>query len=229
MSSTPPRPFGEAHAAVYDEQADKLGWMRDALQACLLQVTAALRDDARVVCVGAGTGAELLLLARARPGWTFTAVDPAPAMLAICRRRVEAAGLAGRVLLHEGTLDALPATAPFDAATAILVSQFVLDRGARRGFFVEIARRLRPGGLLATVDLATAPGTPDFEALWPVWSGAFVRAGLAAPQREVIAQHVDLLPPADLAELIASAGFEAPVRCFQALLLHGWLARRAEP
>lgn len=227
MSSTPPRPFGEAHAAVYDEQADKLGFLRDALQACLLQVLASLPDEARVVCVGAGTGAEVLSLARAHPGWRFVAVDPAPAMLAICRERIDAAGLADRVTFHEGTLDSLPPAAPFDAATAVLVSQFVLDRAQRRGFFAEIARRLRPGGLLATVDLATAPGTPAFEALWPVWAAMFERVGLPAPQREMMERHVGLLAPADVAALIAAGGFEPPVQYFQALLMHGWFTRRA--
>jgi hypothetical protein len=44
----------------------------------------------------------------------------------------------------------------------------------------------------------------------------------AAWERDVV-----ILPPAEVASIIESGGFEAPVRFFQAGLIHAWFARRA--
>jgi tRNA (cmo5U34)-methyltransferase len=177
-ASSPGQLFDQDRALVYDEQADRLAPFRDAMHLCLRMVMSGLPADARVACVGAGTGAELLTLAAANPGWRFTAIDPAPAMLARCRQRAEAAGIAARCAFHEGGLDTLPPSDPFDAATAILVSHFLVDTTARRQFFVEIARRVRPGGLLVSCDLATELGSPTFDSLFQVWETTFRHVGL---------------------------------------------------
>jgi tRNA (cmo5U34)-methyltransferase len=64
----------------------------------------------------------------------------------ICCKKVDEAGIASRCEFHEGYLDSLPRTEPFDAATSILVSQFLTGPNQRRDFFHQISRRLRPGG-----------------------------------------------------------------------------------
>src|SRR3712207_7126151 len=53
---------------------------------------------------------------------------------------------ASRCAFHAGYLDSLPPAEAFDVATALLVSQFILDRAARSGLFRGIGERLRPGG-----------------------------------------------------------------------------------
>ncbi len=40
------------------------------------------------------------------------------------------------------------------------------------------------------------------------------------------AKDVAILPPADVASIIESGGFEAPVQFFQAGLIHAWFAKR---
>ena len=75
----------------------------------------------------AGTGQELVYLAEKFPRWRFAAVEPSAPMLAVCRRKAEERGVAPRCVFHEGYLDSLPPSAPFDAATSLLVSQFILD------------------------------------------------------------------------------------------------------
>lgn len=87
-----------------------------------------------------GTGSELIYLAQRFPQWHFTAVEPSAPMLDVCRRRVEACGIASRCVFHEGYLDSLPGSGAFDAATSLLVSHFILERGARSNFFRAIAK-----------------------------------------------------------------------------------------
>jgi tRNA (cmo5U34)-methyltransferase len=219
--------FDEAAAESYDERFAKLAALRDALNLVTQLALGDLPADARVLCVGAGTGAELLHLAAAFPGWRFTAVDPAAAMLARCRTRAEAAGIASRCTFHEGTVDTLPDGDAFHGATALLVSQFVIDRDARRDFFAAIADRLLPGSPLMTADLAWTTPRDALVALWKrAWLHADIPAENVERMAETFGRDVAVLDPEEVAALIRVAGFEAPLRCFQTLMIHGWLARR---
>jgi tRNA (cmo5U34)-methyltransferase len=226
---TAPALFDESHAASYDERFAKLVPMRDALHLVTQLALSELPPDARVLCVGAGTGAELLHLAAAFPSWRFTAVDPSEPMLRRCRARVEEAGLSARCRLHQGTVEDLsPEDGPFDGATALLVSQFLVEPEARRRFFRAIAGRLRAGAPLVVADLACAAAP---EGLVDLWGRAWLHAGVPAEQvarlREPFGKLVAVLSPEEVEAIIAAGGFEAPLRCFQSVLIHGWLARRA--
>ncbi|MCX6048907.1 MAG: class I SAM-dependent methyltransferase, partial [Chloroflexi bacterium] len=144
----------DQQAASYDQQWRKLAPINDALHLLTSTVLSELPPQAKILCVGAGTGAEILYLAQKFPEWRFTAVEPSTAMLDVCRRRVEEQGIAARCLFHAGYLDSLPSHGSFDAATAFLVSQFILEREVRSKFFQSIAERLCPTGLLVSSDLA---------------------------------------------------------------------------
>jgi len=140
----------DQHAATYDETWRTLAPLREALQLVLDAAFASMPADANLLCVGSGTGAEIVPLAERHPDWRFTAVEPSGAMLGTFRAKAEAAGIASRCRLHQGYLASLPASDLFDGATSILVSQFVTDAVARQGFFRDIAQRLRPGGQLVS-------------------------------------------------------------------------------
>lgn len=221
----------DQQAPGYDRQWAKLAPLRDALHLLTTSLFAALPADARVLCVGAGTGVELAHLAHAFPQWQFTAVDPSGAMLEQCRLRAEDEGILQRCRFHEGYVDDLPETSLHDAATSFLVSQFIVEREARIGFFRDIARRLHPGGLLATSDLASDTTSIAFEALVQVWMRLMASAdvGPEAQQRmrEAWKKDVAILPPAEVAGLVEAGGFDAPVQFHQAGLIHAWFARRS--
>lgn len=223
-----PVPFDEDHAARYDDQFRELMPLRDALHLVTRLALCELPPEARILSVGAGTGAEILALAPRFPGWRFTAVDTSAPMLERCRERIEAAGLASRCALHHGQLRDLPDDAPFDGATTILVSQFVVDPEARRRFFADIARRLRPGGLMVAADLCA--DSLDGE-LAELWTRAWRLSGATGEQLEgmkrAIGSLFSVVPARELEALIRSAGFDAPTRCFQTLFIHGWLAQRS--
>ena len=218
--------FDAARASVYDAQADNMAPVRDTLHYCLRLVVSSLPEDARIVCVGAGTGSEMSMLAKLHPAWKFVAVEPAPAMLERCRQRAESEGFAERCEFHEGTLDTLPKGDLFDLATSLLVSHFIVDIDERQSFYSEIAKRLRSGGLLVTCDLATELGTHNFEQLYLAWEALFTLAGLTMG-RQAFGTAIGMLSPQAVERLIASSGFDAPVPFYQAVFMPGWFARRS--
>lgn len=221
----------DQQAAGYDQQWARMAPINDNLYFLLESVFAEVPGDARALCVGVGTGAELAHLAQTFPGWRFTAVEPSGAMLVVCRKRAEDEGFALRCEFHEGYLDSLPAGEAHDVATCFLVSQFILDRDARVGFFRGIAKRLAPGGLLASSDLASDVGSADYAALLNAWmnmmAGADIPAEARERMRQAYANDVAILPPETVASIIESAGFESSVRFFQAGLIHAWFSKRA--
>jgi tRNA (cmo5U34)-methyltransferase len=231
MSSSEPIVFDEERAKSYDDRFAKLAPMRDALHFLTQLVTRSQRDDARVLCVGAGTGAELIALARAFPAWRFTAVEPAPAMLDVCRQRCEAEGISSRCTLHEGYLDSLSATDPFDVATCMLVSHFLTDRKERHALFRGIASRLREGGMLVSADLSFDPDAEKQTSLLAMWTTMLQFTGMDEADtnqyREALERDVAPLPPKDVEAIIESAGFGPAVPFFQTLLIRAWYAQRS--
>jgi tRNA (cmo5U34)-methyltransferase len=220
----------DQQAAGYDQQWAKLAPIREGLHFLLESVFAPLPGDARILCVGVGTGAELAHLARRFPRWTFTAVEPSGAMLEACRRQAEAADFASRCRFHHGYVESLPAGDPHDGATCFLVSQFILDRAQRSGLFRAIGERMRPGGVLASSDLASETGTPGHEALVDAWMAMMTAAGLPPENlrnmRKAWEKDVAILPPDEVAQVIAAGGFDTPVRFYQAGLINAWFARK---
>jgi tRNA (cmo5U34)-methyltransferase len=194
-------------------------------------VLAELRDDARCLCLGVGTGSELIDLAQRHPGWSFTAVELSVPMLDVCRRKAEASGVASRCVFHACYLEALPPSEPFDVATALLVSQFILDRTVRENFFREIADQLRPGGVLICADLAADTASPEYEHLLQVWwrvmRGADVPTDGLDRMREAYDRDVAILPPEEVAAIIAAGGFDPSVQFLQTGLIHAWFAQRS--
>lgn len=223
----------DKQASSYDQQWHNLSPINAALHLLTHSVLAELPPQARILCVGAGTGAEILYLAQKFPEWHFTAVEPSTAMLEVCRQRAAELGIASRCLFHPGYLDALPPTEAFDAATAFLVSQFILEPPVRSTFFQGIAERLGPGGILVSSDLAgdlAAPAGQDLLGLWfRVMTG---HGALSSPEgivrmREAYRRDVAVLPPQDVGDIIMRGGFDAPVLFFQAGMIHAWYAKRS--
>lgn len=224
----------DRQAATYDRKWSRLAPINDALHLLTGAVLAELPSTARILCVGAGTGTEILYLAGRFPGWHFTAVEPSAAMLEVCRRRAEERGILSRCVFHSGYLDSLPLEESYDAATAFLVSQFILERAERSQFFQGIAQRLRPEGMLVSADLAgDVTGAAECPGLLEVWFQVMQDGG-ALPNPEEIermrgayTRDVAVLPPGEICEIIRRGGFDAPVQFFQAGMIHGWFGRQS--
>jgi demethylmenaquinone methyltransferase/2-methoxy-6-polyprenyl-1,4-benzoquinol methylase len=122
-----------------------------------------------VLDVATGTAAVAIELVR-QTGCSVVGLDQSPEMLAEARRRVSAAGLAGRIELVEGTADALPfEDASFDGLTFTYLLRYVDEPGRT---LRELARVVRPGGSIASLEF----GVP--EGLWRGPWEVYVRVGL---------------------------------------------------
>jgi tRNA (cmo5U34)-methyltransferase len=204
--------------------------MRDSLNFLIRSILAELPINAQILCVGVGTGSELIDLAQAFPQWQFTAVEPAVPILDICRQRVEQIGITSRCTFHEGYLDSLPGSNSFDAATCLFVSHFILSPEERCNFFSQIARRLNPQGYLINADIAPDLSSSAYPGVLAVWLGIMKSAGIPdeglGKMRAAYGRDVAVLPPSEVGSMIANSGFDLPVLFFQSLLMHAWYAKR---
>lgn len=223
--------FDESRAATYDMHMAKVAPLVDALRLLTRLALAGLPANAHILCVGVGTGAELLDLAQAFPLWQFTAVEPAAAMLAICRTRAQALGVADRCHFHAGYLDSLPPTNAFDGATCLLVSHFLVNSTERSEFFHQIAQRLLPGGILVSSDLSADLASEQYKELLQLHKRMLRHAEFAQQQIEQFCnsygREVALLPGADMEAIIRAGGFESVVPIYQTLLIKAWCSRVA--
>ncbi|OYP34618.1 SAM-dependent methyltransferase [Rhodopirellula sp. MGV] len=220
----------DQQAANYDAQWAKTEAIRNCLFLLLDSHFAELPENSRVLCVGAGTGAEMEHFAKAQPDWSFTVVEPSGEMLELCRERAEAGGFADRCVFHHGYLETLEMAEQHDAATSFLVSQFFLDRDDRRAFFAEIASRLKPNGLLASSDLSCDQAAADYDVLLESWMRMLAMStndeAVVARIRKAYVNDVAVRPIDEVTSIIKSAGFENATPFFQAGLIHAWISTR---
>jgi len=217
-------------AGSYDKTWEKLAAVNDSLHLLMGAVLAGIPEKARILCVGAGTGAELVYMAKKFPHWTFTAVDPSAAMLDVCRRRLKEMEMEDRCEFHTDYLENLSLPDDYDAATSILVSQFIQDKEQRTAFFRNIAARLKPGGLLISADLSGDINSCEYEPMLHVWASMMMDGNVQSQNIESIRQThqsgISFLPPVEVAGIIGAAGFENPVQFYQMAFIHGWFCRK---
>ena len=130
-------------------------------------------EQQRVLDVATGTGMVAEGLVR-RYGCSVVGLDQSEAMLGAARERLACdRELASRVELVTGEAERLPfADASFDHLTFTYLLRYVDDPGATMR---EIARVVRPGGRIASLEFAVPP-SPFWRALWRL----YVRIGLPA-------------------------------------------------
>ncbi len=127
----------------------------------------------KILDVATGTGDFALLTARTLPAASVTGVDLSEGMLSVGRKKVEEAGLSGRITLRkEDCLHLGFADGEFDALTvAYGVRNFEdLDAGLR-----EMCRVLRKGGRLVIVEL-TSPVRFPMKQLFHLYSHVLMPA-----------------------------------------------------
>jgi demethylmenaquinone methyltransferase/2-methoxy-6-polyprenyl-1,4-benzoquinol methylase len=93
----------------------------------------------------------------------ITGVDISEAMLGRGRQRLQEAGLGGRISLEQSRAEALPfQPGSFDAVSFTYLLRYVEDPAAT---LAELARVLRPGGRMASLDFFVPPSI-SWRAAW---------------------------------------------------------------
>lgn len=221
--------FGKEQAESYDARWSKLAPVNELLHFLSRIILSGLPSDAHILCVGVGTGAELMFLAENFPGWSFTALDISGAMLEVCQQKTKTAGYLNRCRFHEGPVESLPTDVRYAAATAILVSQFMPEMHERITFFREIYKRLNPGAYFINADL-TAPGTEtSYDELIKVWTKMLVTTGLdlqaAKASTSQWKKMVAVSKAEEIESMISASGFNNPILFYQSLFIRAWYGK----
>ncbi len=180
--------------------------------------------DAHILVLGAGGGLELKAMAEAYPGWTFTGVDPAGAMLRLAAQTL--GPNAHRAELIEGYIDDAPA-GPFDGAVCLLTLHF-LAREERIRTAAQIRARLKPGApfVAAHGSFPQGPGERDRwldrYASYAIASGGDPDQITAA--RAAVAIHVAMLSPEADEAVLRDAGFTDVEQFYAAFTWRGWVS-----
>lgn len=209
----------------YDEHNRRLASIADNLHFLIRLVLNELPARARVLCVGVGTGAEILAVSKAFPEWTFVGVDPSGGMLEVCRRRLGEAGILDRCELVEGYVQDVPQGESFDAALSIFVAHFV-PREDRIPFYRGMVDRLVPKGVVVDVAICQDLDAPEFPFLLKNWAAvqsatATTPEGLANLESQ-LRNVLSVVSPRETEDLLRRCGIAHPVRFFQAFLIGGW-------
>lgn len=224
--------FAKDASRSYDEKNSRLAPIADNMHFLIRLILKDLPANARILCVGVGTGAEILLLAAEYPGWSFVGVDPSASMLEVCRERLEEAGILDRCELIEGYVTDVPVDQLFDAALCVLVGHFV-PREERTTLYQNMHQRLKTGGFFINTEISFDLGSETFPSMLENWRQVQTLMG-ATPESldalpNILRNVLTVLPPIETEEHMRAAGFNLPIQFFQSFMIVGWYGRKALP
>lgn len=164
----------------------------------------------RILDVATGTGDLAIAMARRIRDVQVLGVDLSEQMLAVARRKIEARGLDGRIVLDRGDAERLAvADASVDVATVAFGVRNFGDLGAG---LRELARTIKPGGKVVILEFSR-PRNRVFRALYEFYSYKILPriGGLVSRDKrayEYLPASVGEFPaPEEFMAMIARAGF----------------------
>ena len=164
----------------------------------------------RILDVATGTGDLAIAMARRIRDVQVLGVDLSEQMLAVARRKIEARGLDGRIVLDRGDAERLAvADASVDVATVAFGVRNFGDLGAG---LRELARTIKPGGKVVILEFSR-PRNRVFRALYEFYSYKILPriGGLASRDKrayEYLPASVGEFPaPEEFMAMMARAGF----------------------
>ena len=164
----------------------------------------------RILDVATGTGDLAIAMARRIRDVQVLGVDLSEQMLAVARRKIEARGLDGRIVLDRGDAERL---AVADASVAVATVAFgVRNFGDLGAGLRELARTIKPGGKVVILEFSR-PRNRVFRALYEFYSYKILPriGGLVSRDKrayEYLPASVGEFPaPEEFMAMMARAGF----------------------
>lgn len=227
--SPPPDFFTKDLAQTYDQKNANLAAIAENMHFLIRLLLKNLPAQSHILCIGVGTGAEILSLAQAFPQWTFVGVDPSASMLEVCQDRLKKAGIENRCQLIHGYVQDAPTGENFDAVLSILVGHFV-KREERLSFLTNMTSRLKKGGYLINTEISFDLHSPEFSSMLENWKTVQSLMG-ATPESlanlpQVLKEILTVLAPQDVEAKLRQSGITLPVRFFQAFMISGWYGQK---
>ncbi|RYZ73156.1 MAG: class I SAM-dependent methyltransferase [Proteobacteria bacterium] len=218
--------FTEEMAQGYDDRNQRLSAIGESLHFIIRLLAADLPPQARILCVGVGTGAEMISLAQAYPTFNFVGVDPSAGMLKVCEKRLHELALDQRCELITGYVQDISPDVGYDAVLSILVAHFV-PRDERAKYYRELTCRLKPGGLLINAEIS---GDLDSELAPKMIHDWKKIQALMGATPESLAQLpftlrsvLSVYSPKEIEQMLVDAGLNNLRQFFQAFMIHAWV------
>lgn len=187
-----------------------------------------LSTTARILVVGAGTGAEVCTFGKSNPSWNITGVDPSADMLSLAHQKIQQMGLTN-VELFQGYTNELEENQSFDAATCVLVMHFLEDDGSKLQLLKDINKKMKIGAPLLLVDAFGDSKTDEFKQTLKAWMNYPVLMGVDEKIVEEgfhtqILKRLKFVPEERIKALLSEAGFDYVTRFYTGFLYGGWAA-----
>jgi tRNA (cmo5U34)-methyltransferase len=180
---------------------------------------ASLGEGARVVDLGAGTGALAGAILDRIPRARVVLVDIDPHMLAVAAARVAAHGDRAelRCATFDDALGSFAGGGGIGAVVASLALHHVPELDRKRALYARIHDALAPGGVFLSADATVHEAGAEHARVFREWAAGMARAGIAAAEAETLfaqwAGEDRYYPLAVELDLLAAAGFARP-DCF---------------
>jgi tRNA (cmo5U34)-methyltransferase len=225
-----PSQFFDADMATsYDERHRNLSAITENMHFLAGLILKDLPAHARVLCVGVGTGTEIISLAKAYPNWTFVGVDPSEEMLSVCRDKLEGEGILDRCELIHGYINDVHQSADFDAVVSFLVAHFI-DRDDRGQYYEVVYNTLKAGGYFISLEISYDLTSDEFPSMLEKWKSVHEMMGATKESLQnlpmLLQDKTNLVTPEETVRFWKDAGFLYPVLFFQSLLVHGWYSTK---
>lgn len=225
----PQNAFSKDHAKAYDDRNRALRPISENMHFLIRLVLKDLSEQAHILCLGVGTGAEILSLAKAYPKWTFVGVDPSESMLEVCKQNLKDTGISERATLIHGYVGDVSQGENFDAALSILVGHFIKPE-EKLGYYKSMVSLLKSGGYLVNTEISYDLKSLEFPLMIKNWQevqrlmGANEDSLAALPK--LLKENLSVLPHDEVEEILRQSGIEIPVQFFQAFMISGWFGQK---
>lgn len=223
--------FDNMSAESYDESNIKLLPIKKNLHFLSTLILKKLPSKANILCVGVGTGTEVIDLANAYKDWKFVGIDPSESMLNGYKERIKSNKLTDRCDFFHGYLSEFKSDTKFDAVLCLYVMHFIKDLSERKQMYLDMNKFLKKSGLLIVSEISRNVDTKEFEDLFEMWKIMHKYAGAKesnlANMKKTFEEQLAVIPHDETVKLMKIGGFEKPVQFFQSFLIRAWFAQKA--